>query len=371
MALPSDHESDGVLETDLEEQEIDWADIENQDQENTDGQQLQVEEEEVDDEDVEDLDAEAEDHEDEEDEYEPEGRTKTKKKRNQRGDPVIDLSTGESDPDDQPIFVEHAHGPARQRKAKALAAKKAKAPQSSSFQSAREQLRGSSADRPGPSKRNPALPVTVPAGQKRKAAATTHIAPASKRKRVTQISKPIPYPTETSQSSYASTPGQTATDGGTDMETPTQTRKGKESKIWLYYVKLSKPGDRNKVMRCRACGKAVKGQNTSNFLNHQRLSCKGLAEAIRSGMEGICCDPPAGGSQATIGEDTSLVLPYNHNDFLAAVMKWIIVSGLPFTTIQNKHLQQAFLAANPAARLQSARSLGRKLEDTYDIVKEE
>ncbi|KAJ9112258.1 hypothetical protein QFC22_006342 [Naganishia vaughanmartiniae] len=369
MELPSDHESDGVLETNLEAQEIDWADIENPDRESN---ETQVEKEAVDDE---ELDADEEDDDDEDDEYEPEEKTKKNKKKNQSGDPVIDLSSGESDPDDAPIFLEHAQGPARQRKAKALAAKKAKAPQSSSFQSAREQLRGSSADRPGPSKRNLALPITVPAGQKRKAAATTQIAPASKRKRVTQTSKPIPYTPDTtyapesSQSTYASTPAQTATE--TDMETPTQTsRKGKESKIWLYYVNLSEPGDKNKVMRCRACGKPVKGQNSSNFLNHQRLSCKGLGEAIRLGMKGICCDLPAGGSQATIGEDTSLVLPYNHNDFLAAVMKWIIVSGLPFTTIQNQHLQRAFIAANPAARLQSARSLCRKIEDTYDIVSE-
>jgi hypothetical protein len=51
-------------------------------------------------------------------------------------------------------------------------------------------------------------------------------------------------------------------------------------------------------------------------------------------------------------------------------MKWIVVSGLPFTTIENAHLQDAFKAANPDARLQSARSLARKLEDAYDTVSE-
>ncbi|KAJ9120568.1 hypothetical protein QFC24_005253 [Naganishia onofrii] len=299
-----------------------------------------------------------------------EDKTMKNKKKKKSADHVIDLFGDETDPDDEPIFVEHAEGPARQRKAQAAAAKKAKAQGSSGFKSARELLNTTSSHRPVHNKGNDAPRTTVQTGQKRKAAAT-NTTTASKRKRVTQTSKPIPETPEMSQNSYASTPGQTVTEAGTDLETPTQAgRKGKESKIWLYYVNLSKPGDKNKVMRCRACEKLVKGQNTSNFLNHQRLSCKGLGEAIRMGMKGICCDPPAGGSQATLGEDTSLVLPYNHNDFLAAVMKWIIVSGLPFTTIQNQHLQKAFLAANPAARLQSARSLGRKLEDTYDIVSE-
>jgi hypothetical protein len=137
--------------------------------------------------------------------------------------------------------------------------------------------------------------------------------------------------------------------------------------IWLYYIDRTIGKSKNMVKECRGpgCGKLVKCQNTSNFITHQRM-CPGLLEAHRRGMPGIMCDVPA---QATFQQGSSeLVLPFKHSKFLAAVMKWIIVSGLPFTTIQNPHLVQAFQEANPDARLQSARTLARKLEDTFDNV---
>ncbi|KAJ9112260.1 hypothetical protein QFC22_006344 [Naganishia vaughanmartiniae] len=121
-------------------------------------------------------------------------------------------------------------------------------------------------------------------------------------------------------------------------------------------------------MQCLHCPKIVKGSSTSNFLDHQRLRCTGLLEAHRLDHLGICCDVP---SQSTIAPKSGeLQLPFTHADFLAAVMKWVIVSGLPFTTIENPHLQKAFLAANPLAQVQSARSLARRLEDTWDVVNE-
>ena len=128
-------------------------------------------------------------------------------------------------------------------------------------------------------------------------------------------------------------------------------------------------GSKNKTMVCRACGKTVKGRSTSNFHDHQRTKCDKLAEAARQGIPGIMCEVPATASQTTISATSgALRQPYSHKAFLAATMKWIIVSGLPFTTIQNPHLQAAFHAANPEAQLQSSRTLARKLEDTYDIV---
>ncbi|KAJ9094029.1 hypothetical protein QFC21_006129 [Naganishia friedmannii] len=122
------------------------------------------------------------------------------------------------------------------------------------------------------------------------------------------------------------------------------------------------------IGNCKGCGHPTKGQNSSNFINRQR-TCPGLLEASRKGMPGIMCDVP--GNQSTFESATgALILPFNQQNFLAAVMKWIIVSGLPFTTIQNRHLQAAFHLANPDAKSQSARSLARKLESSYDIVNE-
>jgi hypothetical protein len=69
MEQPSDHESEGVLETDLEEQEIDWADIRKLDEESNAGEEMQVEGEEIDDEDPDD--DEDDDDDEEEDEWEP------------------------------------------------------------------------------------------------------------------------------------------------------------------------------------------------------------------------------------------------------------------------------------------------------------
>jgi hypothetical protein len=148
-----------------------------------------------------------------------------------------------------------------------------------------------------------------------------------------------------------------------------------DESIWDYFVeRTTNRNSKNKRMECRACHKFVKGQSTSNFHDHQRMKCTGLEEAYRRGMRGICCDALSIitiKSQTTIQRDSGqLVQPFNHRTFLAAVFKWIIVSGLPFTTIQNQHLQRAFQAACPDARLQSARMLARKLEDTYDVVSE-
>jgi hypothetical protein len=113
----------------------------------------------------------------------------------------------------------------------------------------------------------------------------------------------------------------------------------------------------------------VRGRSTSNFHDHQRNKCPKLGEAARLGIPGIMCDIPITASQTTIGTTTGeIIQPYNHQKFLAAAMKWIIVSGLPFTTIQNPHLRKAFEAANPAVRLQSARTLARKLENAYNIL---
>ncbi|KAJ9095956.1 hypothetical protein QFC21_005318 [Naganishia friedmannii] len=81
--------------------------------------------------------------------------------------------------------------------------------------------------------------------------------------------------------------------------------------------------------------------------------------------------PPMTASQPTIQATSgALIQPFNfnHRTLMSSIMKWIIVSGLPFTTIENPHLQQAFLVANPAANLQSARTLGRRLEDIWDVV---
>lgn len=57
-------------------------------------------------------------------------------------------------------------------------------------------------------------------------------------------------------------------------------------------------------------------------------------------MPGIKCKVP---SQSTIDKESGgIIQPYEKHRFLAAVDKWIIVSGLPFTTIQNPFLQEAF-----------------------------
>ncbi|KAJ9116312.1 hypothetical protein QFC22_004752 [Naganishia vaughanmartiniae] len=94
-----------------------------------------------------------------------------------------------------------------------------------------------------------------------------------------------------------------------------------------------------------------------------------LIEAARKGMPGIKCPVPT--TQATIEKESGdIIPPFKQERFLAAVMKWIIVSGMPFTTIENKHLLKAFQAANPDARLQSARSMARNVEDTFDVVNE-
>jgi hypothetical protein len=131
---------------------------------------------------------------------------------------------------------------------------------------------------------------------------------------------------------------------------------------------ISVDSSKNKVCECRGCGKLVKGRSTSNFREHQEFRCTGLVAAAARGVEGIVCALPKKGSQATIEQDGTLIQPFSHRSFLSAVMKWIIVTGLPFTTIENPHLQRAFLVSNPGARLQSARTVARRLEDTYDIV---
>ncbi|KAJ9092283.1 hypothetical protein QFC21_006925 [Naganishia friedmannii] len=164
MAEPSEHESDGVLETDIEGQEIDWADSHSQEEEEDDDEEQDTDEEDDDDEEV--------------DEYQPEQTTKKSKKKNKSADPVIDLSSGESAPDNAPIFLEHDEGPARKRQAKSAAAKKAKARPSSSFQTALQQLRSSSADSQVLGRKSSPPATAVHTGPKRKAP-TTLVATAS------------------------------------------------------------------------------------------------------------------------------------------------------------------------------------------------
>lgn len=50
------------------------------------------------------------------------------------------------------------------------------------------------------------------------------------------------------------------------------------------------------------------------------------------------------------------------------VADWIITSGLPWTTIEDFRLKDAFLSANPQATLPSARTLVRSVEDLYSVV---
>lgn len=204
--------------------------------------------------------------------------------------------------------------------------------------------------------------------------------PASKSKRARREELVEAYPntpdtvaSSPSQSQATATSTRTGTGLDTDVQTPTPTQrrgepKDPDSDIWLYYIKMSENAKKNKVCECRGCGKHVKGRSTSNFLDHQR-KCKGLAKAKLRGIPGIRCPVPDAETQSTIdGDSGTLVRSFTHKEFLSAVMKWIIVSGLPFTTIQNPHLQRAFSCANAEARLQSARSLARRLEDTFDIV---
>lgn len=192
---------------------------------------------------------------------------------------------------------------------------------------------------------------------------------SAKRPRVQQLARRLPNTpnTEAARPSLA-TPG-TATTTNTDVDTPTQKVRGKSSPIWDYYIRISMDASKNQVCECRACGKMVKGRSTSNFRDHQRLGCTGLLAWAAAGGGGIVCALPKDGVQSTIEKDSgALVQPFNHRTFLSAVIKWIVVSGLPFTAIQNPHLQKAFLLANPEARLQSARTLARRLEDVYDVV---
>ncbi|KAJ9112537.1 hypothetical protein QFC22_006294 [Naganishia vaughanmartiniae] len=126
----------------------------------------------------------------------------------------------------------------------------------------------------------------------------------AKRARATQLSG-LPLTPETSNRGPVGTPATTATAGtvteGTDNDndTPTQSQKkrGKVADIWAYYINQSVPGAVNMQWKCRHCGTVVRGQNTSNFHNHQRLSCTGLLEAHRRGAAGICCPVP---NQSTI-----------------------------------------------------------------------
>ncbi|KAJ9095036.1 hypothetical protein QFC21_005829 [Naganishia friedmannii] len=275
---------------------------------------------------------------------------------------------------DAPIFQEPDVGPT-------LAKKQAKASAATAKSQASRQAR--SATLKSSKTIHSAKPPTASSssrGGKRKAINENQSPGQRKRSRVQQISGLIPETPESevsaSQNSASEArPGpaaasQSQTEPPTDFDTPTsRARRGKDETIWDYYYDRTVKGSKNKACQCRACGKIVKGRSTSNFHDHQRTKCPKLAEAARLGIPGIMCDIPITASQTTIGTTTGAIIqPYNHKKFLAATMKWIIVSGLPFTTIQNPHLQKAFEAANPAARLQSARTLARKLEDTYDIV---
>lgn len=74
--------------------------------------------------------------------------------------------------------------------------------------------------------------------------------------------------------------------------------------------------------------------------------------------------------QATLGSTTKeIIKPYNAEVFKNAIIKWIIVSGLPFTTAENRHLRKAIRLANPQAELMSARTVVRRLEEKYEVVR--
>ena len=271
--------------------------------------------------------------------------TKKQTKKKQSTD-IFNISD-DDDPgsDQQPIFVEVQQGPARSQKAAKL--KEAQAKDIASRNHTRTNQ------------------------TKRKAGTSKQHSSAAKRRRVDQLAGALPHTPEFSASGRRTPTTATiqASQGGTDFEPDTPTPRNGES-IWDFYIDRTTATDsKNKVMDCRACGKSVKGQSTSNFHIHQRYKCPKLAEAATQGIPGIMCDVPTAGSQSTINQRTGgLVQPFHHRTFLDKVMLWIIVSGLPFTTIENVHLQAAFQAANQYATLQSARSLARKLEDTWDVL---
>lgn len=305
----------------------------------------------------------------EEDDYEPSPkRPQPRKRRPFRKGEVVTLDHSDDGSDeipptemDTPIFAEPPIGPtlARQRAKGKEATTNARV-----SQRARPVALKSTRSFNRPQAASSSQPV------KRKAPYGDESASQRKRTRVQQITGPIP---ETPESAASASQAGTQTDAQTDFGTPTPiTKKGKEKKeetIWDYFIMQTPQGEKNKSGKCRACDKIVKGRSTSNFHDHQRTRCPRLAEAARLGIPGIMCDIPMTASQSTIGARTGeLMQPFSQKRFLAATMKWIVVSGLPFTTIQNPYLQKAFEAANPAARLQSARTLARRLEDSYDIV---
>jgi hypothetical protein len=289
---------------------------------------------------------------------------------------VVDLESSANEDEssdgeeDEAIWAEPSVGPSRAKQA----SKKAAAGRFTSSTSKQSSNSSKSKPTSGPQPSKKAL-------GKRKATGPEQSSTIRKRSRVEQMSGPTP---NTPESEYSASqvsasqagPGTVSTlktrgDLTTDVETPTPRarKKNREETIWDYFMDRTINGSKNKTCVCRACGKVVKGRSTSNFHEHQRTKCTKLAEAVRQGIPGIMCEVPATASQTTISATSgTLRQPYSHKTFLAATIKWIIVSGLPFTTIQNPHLQKAFHAANPEAQLQSARTLARKLEDTYDIV---
>jgi hypothetical protein len=145
----------------------------------------------------------------------------------------------------------------------------------------------------------------------------------------------------------------------------------KRSAIWLYYKLQHKDKKGNSTCICKACGREVRGRGTSNFLQHQRNSCSGLKQAKLLDWPGICCDVPDKDVQTTLDKSSGKVIqPFSSTKFQHAVTKWIVVTGLPFTTIENEELQETFALANPEAKLQSARTLVRRLEESYTTVRD-
>jgi hypothetical protein len=195
------------------------------------------------------------------------------------------------------------------------------------------------------------IPIFVPdtrpnmqssrSNKKRKA--TQDLRTVKGRPRVAQLSQPIPHTPSSVSESGTATPTSTAiTVDESDPDTPTPHPFGR-AKIWSYYKAISDEGPgKNKVGECKGCGKEVKGQRTSNFLDHQKMYCTGLLAAYRRGVPGICCPVYDSGVQANIDATSGRVIkPFNLNVFLKQIIKWIIVSGLPFSTIQNPHLREA------------------------------
>ncbi|KAJ9113674.1 hypothetical protein QFC22_005983 [Naganishia vaughanmartiniae] len=227
--------------------------------------------------------------EDEEDDEGVDGDRRLRAKKVQR---VVEISDNdESGTAEQPIFVEHAQGPSRNRRA----AKQKKADAQRKETSQARTSFGTSTSR----RALPATSSTATTKGKRKASGQGQTSSASKRPRVQQLAKALPNTPVGHSSASVRTPGTsttagTMTEGGTDLDTPVPKAADKKASIWDYYVDITDDEhSKNRVMQCKACPKIVKGQGTSNFREHQKFKCTGLTEAVRQGIPGIICDAPS------------------------------------------------------------------------------